>query len=167
MVPLPLINDYMQSTVSLYLQDVFTPNEAWKFNGGVRVNYFSKGNYWRIAPRLSIDHFYSTNIRLQAAYGRYYQFLSLVSNEAFSGFDAWYTIAENIDPPWGDQFILGAKTIPFDGYGFDVELYYRTMNDLFELDPRITDQAGLAYEDIFRFGKRICLWCRVLFLKNE
>ena len=49
--------------------------------------------------------------------------------------------------------MLGAKTIPWEGYGLDLELYYRSMNDLFEPDPFIPDQAGLPYRDIFRFGE--------------
>jgi hypothetical protein len=91
-------------------------------------------------------------IRLQAAYGRYNQFLTLISNEAFTGFDVWLTTDEGVPPSYGNQYVLGAKTIPWEGYGFDLEFYYRSMHDLFEPDPFLPDQAGLPYEDTFRFG---------------
>ncbi|MEO1022376.1 MAG: TonB-dependent receptor [Bacteroidota bacterium] len=137
---------------SWYLQDTWRPSERWKFVGGARLNYFSDGDYLRLEPRVSAEFKPTDRIRLQAAYGRYNQFLTLITNEAFSGFDVWLTSDEGVPPAYSDQFVIGTKTKPFTGYGFDVELYYRTMNDLFELDPFLPDAAGLPYDQIFRFG---------------
>jgi hypothetical protein len=137
---------------SFYLQDEWKPADKWEINGGVRLNSFSEGDYIKLAPRLSAEYRPFQNVRLQAAYGRYYQFLTLITNEAFSGFDLWLTTDDGVPPAHGDQFVLGAKTIPFEGYGLDIELYYRTMRDLFELDPFTSDAAGLDYSDLFRFG---------------
>lgn len=138
---------------SVYVQDEWQPNERWKFTPGLRLNYFSDGEYYRLEPRFSMEYKPIPELRFQAAYGRYNQFLTLISNEAFSGFDVWLTSASGVSPAFGDQFILGAKTLPVEGYGLDVELYYRSMNDLFELDPFLPDPAGLLYEDVFRFGE--------------
>ncbi|MEX0660191.1 MAG: TonB-dependent receptor [Balneolaceae bacterium] len=147
-------NNRIQTQYSyFYLQDQWKPTEKWIVNGGLRLNSFSEGNYLRIDPRLSVEYRPSSRIRLQAAYGRYHQFLTLISNEAFSGFDLWLTTDDGVPPAYGDQFVLGAKTIPFDGYGFDVEVYYRTMRDLFELDPFVSDASGLDYDELFRFGE--------------
>jgi hypothetical protein len=49
--------------------------------------------------------------------------------------------------------VLGLKTRPLDNFGADVEVYYRTFRDLFEIDPNLPDVAGLEYADIFRFGE--------------
>lgn len=138
---------------SFYLQDRWQPYDQWVFTGGVRLNSFSEGKYLRVAPRLSTEFRPNSAIRLQAAFGRYYQFLTLISNEAFSGFDLWLTTDTGVPPAYGDQFVLGVKTIPFEGYGFDIELFYRTMRDLFELDPFTNDVAGLDYHELFRFGE--------------
>jgi hypothetical protein len=147
-------NNRIQSYyASFYLQDRWRPADEWIFTGGIRGNYFSEGDYFRLEPRVSLEYRPGSRVRLQAAYGRYYQFLSLITNEAFSGFDLWLTTDEGVPPSYGDQFIIGAKTIPFDNYGLDVELYYRTMRDLFELNPFVTDAAGLDYPEIFRFGQ--------------
>lgn len=137
---------------SAYLQDTWTPGEKWKFVYGIRVNTFSKGNYTRFAPRISAEFRPTSKIRLQAAYGRYDQYLTLVSNQAFSGFDTWLTTGPGVPPSWGDQYTIGTKMIPFSNIGLDVEGYYRTMNHLFELDPFIPDVAGLSYKQLFRFG---------------
>ena len=56
-------------------------------------------------------------------------------------------------PSWGDQFVLGVKSYPVQGYNLEIEGFYRTMNDLFELDPRLPDEAGVAYKDLFRYGE--------------
>ncbi|WP_246043109.1 TonB-dependent receptor [Fodinibius saliphilus] len=138
---------------SWYLQDKWTLSDQWSITPGLRLNAFSEGNYIRLEPRFSLEYKPTNQIRLQAAYGRYNQFLTLISNEAFSGFDVWLTTDSGVPPSYGDQYVIGAKTIPWDGYGLDLEIYYRTMEDLFELDPFLPDQAGLPYQDIFRFGK--------------
>ncbi|MDZ7771910.1 MAG: TonB-dependent receptor [Balneolaceae bacterium] len=138
---------------SFYLQDTWTPSERWEVTGGIRLNGFAEGGYWRLSPRLSAEYQPSDRIRLQGAYGRYHQFLTLISNEAFTGFDTWLTTDDGVPPAWGDQFVAGVKTIPREGWGLDAEVYYRTMKDLFELDPFLPDIAGLEYEEIFRFGE--------------
>jgi hypothetical protein len=139
--------------LSAYIQDEWSVTPSWDITGGVRMNAFSEGNYVRFEPRLSTEIRPNSSIRLQAAYGRYNQYLTLITNEAFSGFDLWLTSDRGVPPSFGDQFVLGAKTLPFSGYGLDIEFYYRTMRDLFELDPFISDAAGLDYNELFRFGE--------------
>ena len=137
---------------SVYISDTWRPTEKWKIVSGLRSSYLSDGNYLRLEPRLSLEYKATDRIRLQTAYGRYNQYLTLITNEAFSGFDVWLTADDGVKPSFGDQFIVGAKTIPFEGFGFDVELYYRTMNDIFELDPFLQDVSGLEYPELFRIG---------------
>jgi len=151
---------------SAYVQDEWRPSDKWVFTPGVRFNYFSDGDYFKVEPRFSMEYRPTDRLRLQAAYGRYNQFLTLISNEAFSGFDVWLTSAEGISPAYGDQFVLGAKTVPFTDYGLDVEVYYRSMEDLFELDPFLPDVAGLLYEDIFRVGDGSAYGLEVFFEKR-
>jgi hypothetical protein len=152
---------------SFYLQDRWRPSDEWIITGGIRGNYFSEGDYLRFEPRLSLEYRPDSRIRLQAAYGRYYQFLTLITNEAFAGFDLWLTTDEGVPPSYGDQFILGAKTNPVENYGLDIELYYRTMRDLFELNPFVTDAAGLDYPDLFRFGEGYAYGLEVFIERQE
>ncbi len=151
---------------SFYVQDTWQPTDKWKVIGGARLNYFSDGEFLRLEPRLSIEHKLNDRIRLQSAYGRYNQFFTLITNEAFSGFDVWLTTDEGVDPAYGDQFVIGAKTIPFKDYGLDIEAYYRTMKDLFELDPFLPDAAGLLYSDVFRFGEGYAFGVEAMFEKQ-
>lgn len=151
---------------SVYLQDKWKISDRWTATPGIRINGFSKGEYSRIAPRLSLEYKPSDRIRLQAAYGRYHQFLTLSSNEAFTGFDAWMMTGKGVPPASGNQYVAGIKTIPFEGYSFNVEAYYRSMEHLFEPDPFLPDNAGLSYEDTFRFGHGYALGAEVLFERN-
>lgn len=138
---------------SAYVQEEFSPNPLWKITAGLRSNYFSEGEYFRLEPRASVEWKFNDQIRYQLAYGRYYQFLTLVSNDAFSAFDLWLTTGEGVPPSWGDQFVFGVKTRPTDMFNVDAEFYFRTMEDIFELDPRLPDAAGLQYQELFRFGE--------------
>lgn len=151
---------------SAYIQDTWRPSDQWKIIGGLRTSYFSDGQYIRLEPRVSAEYYATDRITLQAAYGRYNQFFTLITNEAFSGFDLWLTSDDGINPSYGDQFVIGAKTVPFKDYGLDIELYYRTMEDLFELDPFLPDAAGLAYSDLFRIGEGYAYGTEIMFEKR-
>lgn len=149
----PTFSSRIQSRYgSWYLQDRWHLSDRWILTPGLRLNAFSEGQYVKLDPRLSLEYRPTDRIRLQAAYGRYTQFLTLISNEAFTGFDVWLTADDGVPPAYGNQYVVGAKTIPWEGYGLDVEAYYRSMENLFEPDPFLPDQAGLPYRDIFRFG---------------
>ncbi len=138
---------------SLYVQNIWRPGIRWKINAGLRANYYANGNYLRLDPRLSIDYRLTESTRLQAAAGRFHQFLTLLTNEAISAFDIWLFTDEGVPPAYGDQFVLGLKNTSLPGYNFEFELYYRTMRDLFEFDPFLGDVAGLDYPELFRFGE--------------
>ncbi|MEX2345284.1 MAG: TonB-dependent receptor [Balneolaceae bacterium] len=152
--------------LSAYVQDNLEIFNHWTLNTGVRFNTFSKGNYTRLEPRVSLEYEPFSWIRLQGAYGRYYQFMALITNEAFSGFDLWLTSDEGVPPSYGDQFMAGSKINPFDGYELDFELYYRTMRNLFELDPFVTNPAGHEYREMFRFGRGYAYGAELSFEKQ-
>lgn len=154
------------SYANAYAQARVRPAPGWTVTGGLRSNYFSSGNYLHLEPRLEVSRAFGERVLAQAAYGRYYQHLSLVSNEAFSGFDVWITTDDGVPPAYGDQLVLGLKTRPTDMYGFDVEVYYRTLRALFELDPNLPDVAGLDYADVFRFGDGYATGVEVLLEKR-
>lgn len=152
---------------SLYAQDEWDISERWKLTTGLRASGFGRGSYLRLAPRASVEYRLTDAIQLQAAYGRYYQYLTqMTAGIISSGFNTWLTTADGVPPSYGDQFVLGAKTAPWKGYGLDVEIYYRTMRDLFELDPFLPDPAGLDYSDRFRFGKGYAYGVEVFFEKK-
>ncbi len=137
---------------SAYAQTRWRPAPRVTIEGGVRGNYFEEGGFFRASPRLSFEYEPTPALRLQAAYGRYYQFLTLITSEIFSGFDTWLTTGEGVRPSYGNQAVVGMKHASPLGFNLDVEAYYRTMENLFEWDPFIQDVGGLDYDELFRIG---------------
>ncbi len=138
---------------SAYLQDRLDLGTLWTLHGGLRATFFANGRHTRLSPRFSAEFRPSQRVRLQASLGRYYQFQTLITNESFSGFDVWLTSGPGVRPAYGDQVIAGAKLRLGDAYTLDTEAYYRTMRDLFELDPFLPEPAGLEYAELFTIGR--------------
>lgn len=162
------LNSRIQSVYgSAYVQDTYEPNPAWSVQTGLRANYFGEGDYFRLEPRLTVEYQPYDHLRLQAGYGRYFQFLTLITNEAFTGFDIWLTTDDGVPPAYGDQWIAGVKTRLTPSTNLDFEVYYRTMDQLFQLNPFIQDAAGLDYADIFTFGDGYAYGGEVLLEKPQ
>ena len=164
---------------SSYVQGRYKTPTGFIFTGGLRADYFSSitddqttiaegqsVGYTRISPQLQVEKTFGENLVVQAAAGQYHQFLSLISNEAFSGFDTWVTTGAGVPPQASEQVVLGVKTRLNDTYRLDVEVYGRTLRELFDTDPRNQDVAGLAYEDLFRFGEGYAYGVEVLLEKG-
>ena len=138
--------------VAVYAQDTYEPNGTWRVKGGLRGTYFSSGQFWRLSPRLSVDYNLTSSVQLQAAYGRYHQFLTLETSQIFTAFDNWLMTAGGVPPSYGDQIALGVKADLGNNIQLEVEGYGRTMRDLFEQDPFLPDEAGIPYDERFHFG---------------
>ena len=138
--------------VAVYAQDTYEPNGTWTVKGGLRGTYFSSGQFWRLSPRLSVDYNLTSSVQLQAAYGRYHQFLTLETSQIFTAFDNWLMTAGGVPPSYGDQIALGVKADLGNNIQLEVEGYGRTMRDLFEQDPFLPDEAGIPYDERFHFG---------------
>ncbi len=135
-----------------FAEYIYRPTELWTITSGARASYFENGQFFRVEPRLSFERQLSEQLFAQLGLGRYNQFLTLVSNEAFSGLDVWLTSANGVPPAYGDQYVTGLKYRTPNGFRIEWEGYYRTMRDLFSLNPFLPDIAGLAYKDMFHFG---------------
>ncbi len=138
---------------NLFGEYIFRPTASWTITSGLRGAYFSDGDYVRVEPRLAVERRVTDKLFAQVGMGRYHQFLTLVTNEAFSGLDTWLSAAENVSPAFGDQIVTGLKYTSDAGFRIEWEGYYRTMRDLFSLNPFLPDVAGLEYEELFHFGE--------------
>ena len=149
-----------------YVQGRVRPGNGVILTGGVRAEYFRSetddllddrvpvgSSYVRFAPQVQVEKTFGDDLVLQAAAGRYHQFLSLITTEAFSGFDTWVTTGVGVPPQESEQLVLGVKTNLGEAYRLDVEVYGRTLRDLFDTRPEVQDVAGLSYRELFRFGE--------------
>jgi outer membrane receptor protein involved in Fe transport len=152
---------------AVYLQDTYEPNGTWTLRGGLRGTYFSRGDFWRVSPRLSVEYNLSPDVQLQAAYGRYHQFLTLETSELFTGFDTWLMADAGVPPSYGDQAAVGLKARLGPDWRLEVEGYGRTMRALFEQDPFLPDEAGVPYPERFHFGDGRAYGAEVLLRRQE
>ena len=150
-----------------YLQDSWKPSPFWTIKAGAHVQVFSASDHASVEPRLSVEYQPTQTVRFQAAYGRYHQFLTVASFLSNSALDIWLASGDGVPPAYGDQYGLGIKTVLGDGFRFDGEIYYRTMQDLFELDPRVLDPLGLEYKDYFHRGKGYAYGLELYLEKSE
>ena len=149
-----------------YVQAKMRPTPDWIVTGGLRAEYFDRGGYLRLSPQAQVERKLGAETVAQLAAGRYHQFLSLISNEAFSGFDTWVTTGEGVPPQQSEQLVLGLKTRLGDAYRLDVELYGRLLRDLFDQRPDLQDVSGLEYNELFRFGEGYAYGAEVLLEKG-
>ncbi len=144
--------DLRGQQAALYLQDTYTPTDAWTVEAGLRGSYFSRGDFWRVSPRLSVEYAVSPSVRLQAAYGRYHQYLTLETSQLFTGFDTWLMTDRGVPPSASDQLAVGITAQVGRAWRAEIEAYGRTLSDLFREDPFSRDEAGVPYAERFQFG---------------
>jgi len=152
---------------ALYVKDTYALSPNWTIRGGLRATYFSEGNYVRLAPRLSVRHDLTASVQLQAAYGRYNQFLTLDTSQLFTAFDTWFMSDRGVAPSYGDQIALGVNARLGNMWRLEVEGFGRTMRDLFERDPFRPNVAGLPYGERFRVGDGRSYGLEVLLRRPE
>ena len=152
---------------SAYVQDSWQPSPFWTIKAGARLQVFEASDHVAVEPRASVQYQPGPAIRFQAAYGRYHQFLTLASFEGTSALDIWLASGRGVSPARGDQFGMGMKNMLGNGLRFDAEVYYRTMTDLFELDPHLLDPLGLDYADFFHYGDGYAYGAEFLLQKEE
>jgi hypothetical protein len=117
---------------ALYGQENWKASEIWQLQGGLRLNYYSKGDYFRLDPRLSFRRSLNEVTALKLTYGRYHQFLNLVSQEGASFADMWFPVDQTLAPGRADHYIIGVEYKPQEAYNLSLEGYYKPYNNLVE-----------------------------------
>ncbi len=138
-------------TLAGYIQDKWKLNPLLNITWGVRSSYYDQTNKLYIAPRLSFDYKLTEHLKLKGAWGKYYQFINSINNEnVLQGSDKfWLTANEDLKPSSSYHYISGLS-YSNKSYLFEVQAYYKTMNDLIEFSRRY--HKGADYNDYFFFG---------------
>ena len=151
----------------LYVKDTYALSPRWTIRGGLRATYFSEGGYVRLSPHLSVKHTLTSSVQLQAAVGRYNQFLTLDTSQLFTAFDTWFMSDQGVAPSYGDQVAVSVNAQLGNAWRLEVEGFGRTMRDLFERDPFRPNIAGLPYAERFRIGDGRAYGLEVLLRRPE
>ncbi len=121
--------------VSGYLQDVWTPTPAWTLQPGVRASYFSGGDHFRLAPRLSTRYVVDPRwLVLRGSAGVHVQYLHRLRDRHSLAYDLvssrWVPSSDRVRPATGVQFGLEARTHPRPGLTLELASHLRETRHL-------------------------------------
>ncbi len=123
---------------AVYAQDNWKISPVWQLQTGLRADYYSKGDYLRLGPRIAVRRNLNELLSAHASYGRYSQFLNLVSQEGASFADMWFPVDKTLSPGGADHFILGAEAGPLEHFDLSVEGYYKPYANVVEFSEEFT-----------------------------
>lgn len=138
-----------------YLMDSWRPNPFLLLKYGLRLEHYSDGDYTRLSPRLSARYDFTDSFSGYAAWGQYYQYLTLLFLPEISFFDLWFPIDASVKPLEADHYIIGSDIDLGGNFSFNIELYYKEMRNLTEFRPEIDydyDPDG-DLDQVFYIGK--------------
>lgn len=125
--------------------------ERFSAQAGLRANYYQLRDLATWDPRFALRYQYDTDIALKAAWGVYHQYFHLAAIPDFSFFDTWLPTDETVEPGKSVQYVLGLETRPTSDIDFNVELYYKRLSSLSELNQFAT--RGTTVRDYFYSGR--------------
>lgn len=141
-----------QAIYTVYAQDHMKLLHKWSLNAGLRLSSTLSSSV-QVEPRVTLKKQFGKKWIYEVSYGRAHQWLGLLSNEAFSAFDTWLLATSAIKPIRGDQFSTGIRYSPTSqNLSWHLEAYYKTMDDLFSVNPLLPDLNGLSFEQLLIFG---------------
>jgi len=136
--------DVSSLTTAAYVQDIWDVNELWTLQPGLRASQYrtTKNNlngspdasYFNLEPRVSIRRKLDIAESMFINYGRYYQYLTLMSDGMSSPFDMWFPLDGSLKPGRSDHYTFGYKNDLSKYFGFDFEVYYKDYKNLLEFN---------------------------------
>ena len=142
---------------AVYLQDkINLSDKKIDITPGLRASYFEPTGKTYFEPRLNAIYRLSSRFRINAAWGKYYQFANrVVREDLLSGSRDFWILSndENVPVSSAWHYILGtAYETP--KYLFSVETYYKKLEGISEYSLRYTLRPGqISYEENFYSGR--------------
>jgi hypothetical protein len=112
------------------VRDLYTENEVigeTSYKSGASIESFTG-----FEPRFSARYLLNDTKSLKLSYNRTYQYLHLISNTtSATPLDVWAPSGPFLKPQHADQIAVGYfQSIKDEAYDFNVEVYYKRMNDV-------------------------------------
>ena len=157
--------DVSSLTTSAYVQDVWDITELWTLQPGLRAAWYKTlqknlsqipdASYFNIEPRISLRRNLDVGESVYANFGLYHQYLTLMTMEMSTPFDVWFPLDGSLAPGRSLHYILGYKRQLTSSFAFDMELYYKTYENLLEYDVATDfdwDNTTGTLSDVFHVG---------------
>jgi len=153
-------------TSSAYIQDTWDLDALWSVQPGLRGSWYQsldinlkqipKASYLNLDPRFSIRRKLDLAESVYASYGLYHQYLTLMAADFSTPFDVWFPLDGSLKPGRSHHFLLGYKNQFARDFAFDIELYYKTYQNILEYDSATDfdwDNESGQLADVFHQGK--------------
>jgi len=126
-------------------------------------------SFANIEPRASIAYQINGKSSIKASYNRMSQYLHLLSNTSSpTPLDVWTPSGKYVKPQLLDQFAIGYfNTIKNDSYSFEIESFYKTIENRIDYIDGADLIANNAIEQVILNGEARAYGLELLFRKNE
>ena len=126
-------------------------------------------SFANIEPRASVAYQINGRSSIKASYNRMSQYLHLLSNTSSpTPLDVWTPSGKYIKPQLLDQFAIGYfKTFNNDSYSFEVESFYKTIENRIDYIDGADLIANNAIEQVILNGEARAYGFELLLRKNE
>jgi hypothetical protein len=164
---------------SIFIQDSWNPDAIWTVQPGLRLTWYQslklnlpslpKASYLSFDPRISVRRRLDLNESVYVSFGRFHQFLTLMSMGTGSPFDVWFPLDGSLNPGVSNHYILGYTRDFEPGIGFDLELYYKSYDKILEFNEATNynwDSQNGTLSDTFHVGKGYT-WGADLLIRND
>jgi hypothetical protein len=191
------LNKKYAHEASVYLQDEFDIGALWKFNIGLRGNYFlqvgpwndiridsitglpfdtisySRGeaieDYFGLEPRMNLRYIVNETSSIKAGITFTNQYIHLVSNSVSTlPTDLWVPSSAKVKPQKGMQYSLGYfKNISENKYETSIEIYYKDLQNQIEYRDGYVPELNEEIENNFVFGDGRSYGAELFVKKND
>lgn len=135
---------------SVFGQINMAVDELTSIQTGLRADYWNLKNEVTFDPRIAIRYQLFENVAVKLAWGIFHQNLKLLTDPSFSFFDTWLPSDSTVNISKSIHYILSIESQPFPGYDLNFDLYYKTMNDITEMNR--TALQTTTVRDVFYIG---------------
>jgi len=127
---------------AFYVQDRWAIRSL-ELTFGVRESYYDQTRRTYFEPRVSAQVELVRNLKVKAAWGRYFQFVNRVTNENVTqgSRDFWLLTDKETPPAFAEHRILGFG-YENPNYAFSTEVYQKNMENLVEFTRRFRGPAN-------------------------
>ena len=153
-------------TSALFAQDSWQFDAVWSLQTGLRLSWYQSlyqnlpslpdASYLNLEPRISLRRKLDLNESVYASFGRFHQYLTLMSMNGGTPLDVWFPLDGSLDPGVSDHYILGYQKDYASGFGLDLEVYYKTYDKILEYNINTDytwDNETGQLADTFHVGK--------------
>lgn len=142
---------------AIYLENAFQTGR-FDFNIGARVSGYNsnKKNYLYFQPRASVKYFATNLFSVSATYTQMVQVMHLLTNSSLGmPTDLWVASTDKTKPQTARQVSLGFSTNRIKNYNFEIEGYYKWMEDVIRFKEGVSFLSSDSYnwEELIIAGK--------------